>query len=232
MDDSVMTVEEMRSQIRSWMVEHELRKKALDYDGALCVDGIEIEEDANGLLFPVRYHPEAFENGDTLRIPAFLESVLDSKEKRVYPYTTWRLNQNVYTTMNNLKRLVIEGDDTKIQNYAFMNSRYLEYVDMSVYKTVPIGVFRDCDRLKVADIRNVEVIGKNSFEGCISLKKIIISSKLKRVCGMAFNGITDELEIEVIDGFNKSLYINQNGNKLFYDLVRKCKKEYRKRNRK
>ena len=46
MDDSVMTVEEMRSQIRSWMVEHELRKKALDYDGALCVDGIEIEEDA------------------------------------------------------------------------------------------------------------------------------------------------------------------------------------------
>ncbi len=74
---------------------------------------------------------------------------------------------------------------TKIGSKAFMNKDKLEKVILSPYLTeIERMAFSECHNLKEIDLSCVEIIGRNSFEGCSSLESIELNAST--ILGGAF----------------------------------------------
>lgn len=223
-----MSVKEMKKQVREWIEEMNARSVALDIeDTIMCIDGVEVKIDGNDKICPVGYLATALIDDSTLVVPAFLDTVLDTKRRREPSYATWRRSSNIYTEMKNLRTLRFESGETELVPYAFMNCSNVVYADLSLHTYIPRGLFRNSKSLQVVDLRNAEIIEYNAFENCTNLKKIIISSKLQYVKASAFQDIPDDIEIEVVDELNRSLFVKQTGNAQFYKMIRKDRKPHK-----
>lgn len=74
---------------------------------------------------------------------------------------------------------------TKIGSKVFMNKDKLEKVTLSPYLTeIERMAFSDCHNLKEIDLSHVDVIGRNSFEGCSSLESVKLNAST--ILGGAF----------------------------------------------
>lgn len=222
------SVSEIKEQVKTMFHQFTERSIAINLDDKMVIDGLEIDMDKSGKIYPTAIMKEALEKDGTFRVPVFLDGLENCDRCYIPSYAEWTRNRNIFAKCDGLKRIVFESPDIALKNYALMNCSSLEYADMSVFSVIPTGFFRYCNKLRVVDIRNAEVIERQAFEGCIRLEKLIISSKLRSVRRLNFYDVDIEnFEIEVVDELSKHLYISKSGNRNLSDSVRKYKREHR-----
>jgi len=225
-------IDEMRNTVKQLYQDYQMRCLALNLSLNLSkpciIDGVEIEVNSDNKIVPLRFYPDALTNGDTLIMPLWLD--ITSENYFVYRYSDFDLagieidERNVYNTIYNFEKLIFVSNYIQLKQFAFLKCKFLKYVDVSIFNKLVIGMFKNCYSLEVADIRNIEVLDKEVFENCKNLKKVIISSKLKRVRERAFKCVGIGLELEVVDYINEGLRVRRDGNYAFYKALEKYKK--------
>ncbi|MDE5593305.1 MAG: leucine-rich repeat domain-containing protein, partial [Clostridiales bacterium] len=100
-------------------------------------------------------------------------------------------------------KLVIPSSVTKVGNYAFFNSEYLQEVEFTGSKdtalsTVGTNMFRQCPRLTTVTIPNkITTISTNMFQDCLLLTTVAFE---KPTNGQTVTGVTIPSTVTKIDG--------------------------------
>ena len=112
-----------------------------------------------------------------------------------------------------IKKVYVNGEITRIGNYAFKDCRSLETVVLiSGVKTVGEFAFHNCEALRIAELpesvcaiepyafkncysleeislpESMDRVNESTFEDCVNLKKVRLSYNTFRICENAFKG--------------------------------------------
>jgi len=81
------------------------------------------------------------------------------------------------------------------EDYVFQNMSDLKSVSFPPgFKTIPYGMFYNCQNLRTIDLGEVEVIGRDAFAGCPCSREFTIPETVTRICEGAFSGTQIEIE--------------------------------------
>lgn len=162
-------------------------------------------------------------------VPEWLECFSESRDYINYYLNKVRFGneKSVYAALSNFERIKFISDDIVLNPFELSCCEKLKYADISVLSRAPAGLFSNCKLLEEVDARKLEVIEKATFQNCINLKKVIISSSLRRVKQKAFSNINENLEIEVIDSLNKELRIRKDNSNIFKEAIERHKEAAR-----
>jgi hypothetical protein len=87
----------------------------------------------------------------------------------------------------------------KMINLSFENCKKIKSIELpSTIKILKWCCFGNCEKLESVILHGVEEIGIWVFNGCISLKYLFISDKIKQIDESAFERIPKEQEITII----------------------------------
>ncbi len=89
------------------------------------------------------------------------------------------------------KYVSIPASVISIGHRAFFNSHFTD-IKISGFKICGSDVFSNCKNLITADITGCKSVPKGMFDGCISLKNIIIDNNLKEICDRSFKNTNIE----------------------------------------
>lgn len=225
-------IEKKRAEIKRIFKEFNDRRMLLGIEkstepSTIICEGVEVSIKDDKIL-PISILPEGFKNNNEFIVPDWLECLSDISNFYSYfrkSYSFIAFNQkSIYDSLSKFEKISFINDDIELYPFELERCNRLKYADVSVFGRIPAGLFADCKLLEEVDARNLEVIDKSTFLNCKSLKKIIISSKLRRVKQKAFCNVSENLEIEVIDNLNNNLRIRKDENDLFRLAIERYKK--------
>ena len=107
---------------------------------------------------------------------------------------------------------VVEGDITKIGNYAFFGCSNLKSIILpNSIDSIGKYAFSGCKTLQIFDTPNVIAIGEGAFERCSSLSSITISNELTKIENSVFQDCTSLLSFRIpakVDTIGNSAFQN------------------------
>jgi hypothetical protein len=87
----------------------------------------------------------------------------------------------------------------EMYDYSFRYCNKLKSIELPLtIKILYLCCFQGCEKLESVSLNGVEIIEGFVFAGCISLKYLFISDKIKEIYPNAFNYIPKEQEITII----------------------------------
>ena len=109
-----------------------------------------------------------------------------------------RISGNAFRCLNHLKKIHI-GGDVELSDGCFSDCKSLKevVVDSSSPRMLPVGTFSGCTNLEKVVLNNVQIIGKDAFANCKSLKSIVLPKSLEKIGFSAFKGCSSLKEIEI-----------------------------------
>ena len=96
-----------------------------------------------------------------------------------------------------LDMVILPDTVTVVADSAFENCELLDIVE--VYGNIEAAAFKNCSYMSMLTIHNAENIGNNAFQGCTSIKKIVLPETLTAIGNEAFKGCSQLREMIIPD---------------------------------
>ncbi len=96
-------------------------------------------------------------------------------------------NETDYACKDKVKSLVVRGDVTTVDAYAFCDCKNLKTAVFSEnVKKIHTSAFRDCTALETIDLQGIKEISSTAFSDCTSLTKVTFPDTLEYIWSRAF----------------------------------------------